>query len=198
MLDGITNALIVAWNNSVEHISNKDNPHEVTKSQIGLDNVVNESKQTMFTSPTFTGVPKAPTAAKGTNSTQIATTAFVKAELAPLIEKFESLAEQVFVTNWNDVESLSITTELIEQDSEIYDSAYRFVNGVAYSKWGSKIPVKPAGEEWSDIEKSSTARHCYCYIQNGIIYVEIFWDIIDEDEDETYKPVDLDRTCIII
>ena len=29
-------------------------------------------------SPTFTGTPKAPTAAAGTNSTQIATTAFVK------------------------------------------------------------------------------------------------------------------------
>ena len=32
-------------------------------------------------SPTFTGVPAAPTAAAGTNTTQIATTAFVKAEI---------------------------------------------------------------------------------------------------------------------
>ena len=32
----------------------------------------------LLASPTFTGTPKAPTAAKGTNTTQIATTAFVK------------------------------------------------------------------------------------------------------------------------
>ncbi len=32
-------------------------------------------------SPTFTGTPAAPTAASGTNSTQLATTAFVKGEL---------------------------------------------------------------------------------------------------------------------
>ena len=30
-------------------------------------------------SPTFTGIPKAPTAAAGTNTTQLATTAFVQA-----------------------------------------------------------------------------------------------------------------------
>lgn len=33
-------------------------------------------------SPTFTGTPKAPTAATGTNSTQLATTAFVQQEIA--------------------------------------------------------------------------------------------------------------------
>jgi len=36
-------------------------------------------------SPTFTGVPKAPTAAPGTNTTQLATSAFVLAALATLI-----------------------------------------------------------------------------------------------------------------
>lgn len=35
-------------------------------------------------SPTFTGVPKAPTAATGTNTTQLATTAFVKAEITAI------------------------------------------------------------------------------------------------------------------
>ena len=33
-------------------------------------------------SPTFTGTPAAPTAAQGTNTTQLATTAFVNAEIA--------------------------------------------------------------------------------------------------------------------
>ncbi|MBO6254570.1 MAG: hypothetical protein J6O49_13120, partial [Bacteroidaceae bacterium] len=38
-------------------------------------------KATMFTSPEFTGTPIAPTAAIGTNTQQLATTAFVKAEI---------------------------------------------------------------------------------------------------------------------
>jgi len=46
------------------------------KTSLSLENVTNESKATMFTSPPFTGVPLAPTAAAGTNTTQIATTAF--------------------------------------------------------------------------------------------------------------------------
>lgn len=53
----------------------------VTAAMVGLGNVVNESKATMFTSPTFTGIPTAPTATTGTNTTQIATTAFVQLEV---------------------------------------------------------------------------------------------------------------------
>ena len=53
-----------------------------TAGDVGLGNVTNESKATMFTSPTFTGTPIAPTAAPATNTTQIATTAFVQQELA--------------------------------------------------------------------------------------------------------------------
>ena len=63
------------------HISNKSNPHSVTKAHIGLGNVTNESKATMFTNAALTGTPTAPTAGSGTNSTQIATTAFVQTEI---------------------------------------------------------------------------------------------------------------------
>jgi hypothetical protein len=51
----------------------------ITATMVGLGSVTNESKATMFTSPTFTGTPIAPTATLGTNTTQIATTAFVLA-----------------------------------------------------------------------------------------------------------------------
>jgi hypothetical protein len=48
-------------------------------------------------SPTFTGVPAAPTAAPGTNTTQIATTGFVQAALTALLNgvsaSFDTLAE---------------------------------------------------------------------------------------------------------
>lgn len=56
----------------------------ITKEDVELGNVTNESKQTMFTSPEFTGTPTAPTANNGTNTTQIATTAFVQNQL-PII-----------------------------------------------------------------------------------------------------------------
>lgn len=52
-----------------------------TASEVGLGNVTNESKSTMFNNPTFTGVPVSTTAAVGTNTTQVATTAYVIAEI---------------------------------------------------------------------------------------------------------------------
>lgn len=54
-------------------------PTGITATHVGLGNVTNESKATMFTSPAFTSVPTSPTAATGTNTTQIATTAFTEA-----------------------------------------------------------------------------------------------------------------------
>ena len=57
----------------------------LTAANLSLGNVTNESKGTMFTSPTFTGTPLAPTAAANTNTTQIATTAYVQTELTDLI-----------------------------------------------------------------------------------------------------------------
>lgn len=53
------------------------NPHKVTAEEVGLGNVANESKATMFASAALTGNPTAPTQAAGDNSTRIATTAFV-------------------------------------------------------------------------------------------------------------------------
>lgn len=57
----------------------------VTAAHVGLGNVTNESKLTMFASPTFTGVPIAPTATAGTNTTQLATTQYVRTEVANLV-----------------------------------------------------------------------------------------------------------------
>jgi len=72
----------------------------VTKSMVGLGNVdnttdaakpISTATQTAFdlkaplASPSLTGVPTAPTAATATNTTQIATTAFVRGEVAALV-----------------------------------------------------------------------------------------------------------------
>ena len=59
---------------------------KLTASTVGLDNVTNESKDTMFTSPALTGTPTAPTAPAGTNTTQVATTAFVSNAIAELVD----------------------------------------------------------------------------------------------------------------
>jgi hypothetical protein len=57
----------------------------VTAAHVGLGSVTNESKATMFSNPAFTGVPIAPTATAGTNTTQIATTQYVRTEVANLV-----------------------------------------------------------------------------------------------------------------
>lgn len=57
---------------------------KVTATDVGLGNVDNESKATMFNSAALTGTPTAPTASKGTNTTQIATTAFVNSALSSI------------------------------------------------------------------------------------------------------------------
>ena len=68
-----------------------------TKGDVGLGNVTNESKSTMFTSPTFTGTPLSTTPSANDNSTKIATTAYVQTELTDLIGNapaaFDTLGE---------------------------------------------------------------------------------------------------------
>ena len=56
-----------------------------TAGDVGLGNVTNESKSTMFASPTFTGTTVAPTPSSNDDSTKIATTAYVQQELTDLV-----------------------------------------------------------------------------------------------------------------
>lgn len=65
--------------------------HTVTKEDVGLGNVTNESKATMFTSPIFTGTPQTTTAAKGTNTTQIASTAYVMTALGDYVKTTDTI-----------------------------------------------------------------------------------------------------------
>jgi len=52
---------------------------------LGLGNVTNESKATMFTNPVFTGTATAPTPLASTNNTQISTTEYVTTAITNLI-----------------------------------------------------------------------------------------------------------------
>ena len=64
--------------NDVTSVAGRTGAVILTKSDVGLGNVTNESKATMFTNASLTGTPTAPTASSSTNNTQIATTAFVQ------------------------------------------------------------------------------------------------------------------------
>ena len=79
------------------HVARDDNPHGVTKAQVGLGNADDTSDadkpisiatqsaldlKANANNAALTGIPTAPTANVGTDTTQLATTAFVKAEVA--------------------------------------------------------------------------------------------------------------------
>ena len=67
---------------------------EVSLSSIPTSNDLNAKAP--LASPNFTGIPLAPTAAQGTNTTQLATTAFVNAEIAADIATKADLAGPTF------------------------------------------------------------------------------------------------------
>jgi len=72
----------------VSSVAGKIGVVTLTSSDVGLGNVTNESKATMFTSPVFTITPTAPTASADTTNTQVATTAFVIGQagtLSPIV-----------------------------------------------------------------------------------------------------------------
>ena len=76
----VTNGVVTA-----ESYANPAWITSLAKSKVDLSNVTNESKATMFTDSALTGIPTAPTAASSVNTTQIATTAFVKTAVDNLI-----------------------------------------------------------------------------------------------------------------
>ncbi len=77
--DHITSVTVTGTGNVVSAISSDDDGNvTVTK---GITAVTSTSSLAPKASPTFTGTPKAPTAADGTNTTQIATTAFVQSAI---------------------------------------------------------------------------------------------------------------------
>lgn len=79
--DGTDKVLI----NAIKSVAGKTGVVTLTSSDVGLGNVTNESKATMFTSPAFTGTPTSTTPSASDNSTKIATTAFVSGAITTAI-----------------------------------------------------------------------------------------------------------------
>lgn len=89
-------------------------------------------------SPAFTGAPTAPTAAQGTNTTQIATTEFVNAEIAADTAVKAPLADPVFTgvpeaptatagTNTTQIATTAFVTAAIDPNTATTDTAQTFV-----------------------------------------------------------------------
>ena len=69
-------------NSPVQSVAGKTGAVTLTKADVGLSNVENESKASILNNAALTGTPTAPTAGAGTNTTQIASTAFVTTAVA--------------------------------------------------------------------------------------------------------------------
>ena len=91
-------------------------------------------------SPTLTGTPAAPTAAQGTNTTQIATTAFVNAEIAADTATKAPLADPTFTgvpaaptasagTNTTQIATTAFVTAAIDPDTAKTDVAQTYTAG---------------------------------------------------------------------
>lgn len=86
-----------------------DVEHTHTKDEVGLGNVTNESKETMFNNAALTGTPTAPTAAEGTSTTQIATTEFVTSAIANGLAASDAMVYKGTLGTGGEVETLPTT-----------------------------------------------------------------------------------------
>lgn len=83
--------LLATPTDTVTSVAGRTGAVTLSKTDVGLGNVTNESKTTMFTNAALTGTPTAPTAAKGTNTTQIASTAYVTTTLKDYLKTTDTI-----------------------------------------------------------------------------------------------------------
>ena len=102
-----------------------------TASDVGLGNVTNESKATMFASAALTGNPTAPTQAAGNSSTRIATTAFVAAATASIGKVTKKLSGHASNTTYNIVHSFGtphVMVQLLDYGNDGSGATYDVVH----------------------------------------------------------------------
>lgn len=125
----------------------------INSSMVGLGNVANESKSTMFASPTFTGTPTAPTASYTTDSIQIATTAFVKdvLETSPSLSGIPTAPTASLGTDTTQIATTAFVQDTIENLIGAAPSALDTLNELAQainddSNFASTISTSLAGK----------------------------------------------------
>lgn len=83
--------LLATPTDAVTSVAGRTGAVTLSKTDVGLGNVTNESKATMFTNAALTGTPTVPTAAKGTNTTQIASTAYITTALGDYLKTTDTI-----------------------------------------------------------------------------------------------------------
>ena len=102
-----------------------------TADNVGLGNVTNESKATMFTDAALTGNPTAPTQTAGNSSTRIATTAFVAAATASIGKVTKKLSGHASNTTYNIVHSFGtphVMVQLLDYGNDGSGATYDVVH----------------------------------------------------------------------
>lgn len=184
------------------HIIDTSNPHGVTKAQVGLGNVDDTSDadkpigiatqdaldlKADADNTVLTGIPTAPTAAVGTDTTQLATTAFVKAEVASeAYSKVELDAGQLDNRYFTETELLNGSL-----DGRYYTET-ELLNGALDVRYytESEIDAKLAAQnEASEINYDGTSSGLIATnVQNAIDEVENRLDIAETDILSISKP----------
>ena len=147
------------WNSLYIHKTLGNNPQVISfyvKSPIGWDKVADFDSFARLNSPAFTGTPTAPTAAEGTNTTQIATTAFVKTAVDSATAGLAGAMHYIGVTttaitDGSTTSTISINSENVTAatgDVVIYGSKEFVFNGASWAELGdpSNYILKVTGE----------------------------------------------------
>ncbi len=114
--------------NLVDSVAGKTGVVSLVSGDVGLGNVTNESKATMFTDAALTGNSTAETQADNDNSTKIATTAYVQREVSDLLggapAAFDTLLEISASIANGDSDVVALTTTVggkLQKDQNLSD-----------------------------------------------------------------------------
>ena len=121
-------------------------------------------------SPTLTGVPLAPTAAAGTNTTQLATTQFV----TTAISNISVGAVPNFLVYFTGGNASVVDNAYLAYNTELYDDTNNVVNGVF------TVPAGQAG-----VYQFNVAANCYNIGSSGYFRIQIVTAAIDINGSQT-------------
>jgi len=100
----------------VQSVNGKTGTVTLTATDVNLGNVTNESKATMFTDSALTGTPTAPTASVDTDTTQVASTEFVKAQIS---NDVGSLSNEISVLNGSSALIMTSTQDINSRTTNV-------------------------------------------------------------------------------
>jgi hypothetical protein len=158
-----------AEENVVDSVAGKTGAISLVKGDVGLGNVDNESKATMFSAAALTGNSTAVTQADNDNSTKIATTAYVQREVSDLLggapAAFDTLLEISASIANGDSDVVSLTTVVggkLQKDQNLSDLSNA---GTARTNLG----VDAAGTDNSTNVTLVTTSHDYLSVSGQAI-----------------------------